>query len=727
MILFIISFCLVLLSSYFITSIVAAKKDIVGLIYLPILAFAQVVITLESLSLFSVIKVPWVLALNLLFFAIISFFWFKMGKPLWSIDCKDFFNKIINAFKLDKSLIFLFIGFCVFIISAITLCFLLPITNADAQAYHVARSVFWVFQGSLNHFDVSDIRNLCLPINSEILYTWVILFTKKDVFLSFFSFIGYVYSMISVYNILGYLKYCVRKRLWVILILSSFASVLVQASGTETDIIISALVLSSIFLFWYALKHNKKAPVYMASLAYALAVGTKTTAIIAIPSVGLFLLALCIIYKKHKPLALFLGFGLINFLIFSSYNYILNFVQFGNFMGSDSFIVVSKNYYGIKGMLANFIKYIFMFFDFTGFTWSNYVGSYIVNLKLSALSFFHLAYIKDGLYSVNGVNNYLLEPLMGAGILGFLVFLPCIVWALIKPIFKIKSKRAWVLFGFGCLFIINVLVMSYLLAYMAYSVRFIMTFMVLSSPILLYSYLSKRNPFKYIIVAFALFYLTLVSTHIWPRPFISIINILRVNPSISEIRKRALCYDWKQDKRFSNSTCALKYKIKKYYSPKNKIIAFTPASDFRYLLKFLEVDGYKIDFARLENIDNIDLSKYNLIIANLNGQNSTLITDYQRRKGEIIIDNDEYVQVKKALVPCVYDYNVKIPMIINGKQMPPFEVLCIMSQDYIKKQHLKLAGIAGVVEPGTDINISNYYQIYENENKPIIMKKEIKD
>lgn len=723
MFLFIISFCLVLLSSYFITSIIAPKKDIVGLFYLPILAFAQVVVIFESLSLFRAIKVPWVLALNFLFFAVISFIWFKKNKPLWSLDCKNFLNRFINSLKLDKLLNFLLIGFFVFIISAMTLCFLLPITNADAQAYHVARSVFWAFQGSLNHFDVSDIRDLCLPINSEILYTWVILFIKKDVFLSFFSFIGYAFSMISIYNILGYLRYCVRKRLWVIFILSSFSSVLVQASGTETDIIISALVLSSIFLFWYALKHNKTVPVYMASLAYALAVGTKTTAIIAIPSAGLFLLALCIIYKKYKPIGLFLGFGLINFLIFSSYNYILNFIQFGNFMGSDSFIVVSKNYFGFKGMIANFIKYLFMLFDFTGFTWSKYFGPYIINFKSSTLSFFHLSSVKDGLYTVGGVNNYLLEPLMGAGILGFLAFLPCLVWALIKPIFKFKSNRTWVLFGFGCLFIVNLLVMSYLLVYMAYSVRFIMTFMVLSSPILLYSYLSKKNPFKYIIVAFALFYLILVSTHIWPRPFISIVNILRVNPSIRAVRERALCYDWAQDKLFSNSACALKYKIKKYFSPKNKMLIFSPSSDFRYNLKFLEYEGYKVDFGRLENIDNIDLNKYNLIVVNLNGQNSTLITDYQKRKDEIVLSNGGYVQVKKNSVPCVYEHNINIPRIINGKQTPPFEVLCRMNEDYVKNQHLKLIGIAGVVEHGTDLNESNYYQIFENENNPIIMKK----
>lgn len=725
MILFIISFCLVLLSSYFITSIISPKKDIVGLMYFPILAFAQVVLTFELLSLFTEIKVPWVLGLNLLFFSIICFIWFKKSKPLWSFNCRGFLNKILNSFKLDKSLIFLFIGYSVFIVSAITLCILLPITSADAQGYHVARSVFWALQGNLNHFDIPDIRDLCLPINSEILYTWVFLFVKKDVFLACFSFIGYVFSMISLYNILGYLRYCVRKRLWVIFILSSFASVLVQASGTETDIIISALVLSSIFLFWYALKHNKIIPIYIASLSYALAVGTKTTAIIAIPGVGLFLLALCIIHKKYKSIAWFLGFGLINFLIFSSYNYILNFIHFGNFMGSDSFIVVSKNYYGIKGMIANFIKHFFLFLDFTGFTWSKFVGANIMNIKSNILLAMHLDYIKDGLYSVGGINNYLLEPLMGAGILGFLTFLPCLAWALIKPIFKFKTKRIWVLFGFGCLFIVNILVMSYLLAYMAYSVRFIMTFMVLSSPILIYSYLSKRNPFKYIIIAFALFYLILVSTNLWARPFVNIIRILHINPSISRLRDIAVCKSYTLHPNTIYSSCALKSKIENDYSKDNKILIFLPAAEYLSVLKQMEFNGYHIDFGRLENIKNIDLNKYNIIVATKKGQAATYFTDYALRKDEISIINGDYVQNKKELVPCVYNYNYKIPKISNGKELAPYNVRCIMSPEFIQKNHLKLFGITGVIKPLE--HEYDYFQIFENENNPIIRKDKVKN
>ena len=518
--LFIISFLMVFISSYLLTSVFApkenelfrdlqcsSKKSPVGFIYLFLIAFAQIILTLEVLSLFDSIKPFWTLAFNLIFLLVSIFIWRKKSKPLWTIDLKSFKTRVANSFKLDKSLAVLFVGFCVFILSTVILCLIMPITNLDSLGYHVSRSLFWVVNGNLNHFDVADIRNLCLPINSELLYSWILLFVKKDVFLGFFAFVGYILSIFSVYNILGLIGFCTRKKLWIIFILSSFSSVIVQASGTETDIIIAGLLASSIFLFWHSLKHNEKTPLFMSALAYAIAIGTKNTALIAIPGVAILFIALSIKFKNkefYKPILSFLGAGIITFLIFSSYNYILNYIHFKDIFGSDSLMEVTRNYYGAQAIPANLIKYLFLFFDFTGFRWSDYVGQDILQVRDAILNFFNLGGIPDGIYSYQMMpNRTLVEPLMGAGILGFLVFIPCLAWSLIKPIFKPKSKRTWLLFGFGAIFVLNLLTMSYLLSFMIFSIRFIMFFMVLSSPILAYSYIKKRNPFKYVVIMFA--------------------------------------------------------------------------------------------------------------------------------------------------------------------------------------------------------------------------------
>ena len=706
MILFFVSFLLVFLSSYLITSVIAPKKSSLGVIYLLLIIFSQIVLTFEILSLFTLIKIPFVLGVNVLFLIIGAFLWFKQGKLLWSLDYKNFHRKILNALKLDKSLMVLYIGFCVLIFSAIFLAVTMPLTNADAECYHVARSVFWVLQGSLNHFDIADVRNLCLPINSEIIYAWILLFTKKAAFFGCFSFAGYLLAITSIYNILGYLGYSARKKLWVIFILSSFSSVIVQMSGTETDIIIAGLVLSSIFLFWNALKSDKKLPLFMSSLAYALAVGTKSTALIMIPGTAFLMLALCSDFKKYKPCLYFLGFGFINFLIFSSYNYILNFIHFSNFISPASFMIVSKNYYGIKGLIANFIKHIFLFFDFSGFKWGLYLNSYIENLRLAALSFFHVQNIPDGIYSLPyKANSSLLEALMGAGILGMLVYIPTLIWAFLKPVFKPKSKKVKFNLLFASVFIINLLVLSYVLAYMVFSVRFIAAFMVVSSTFLVYSYCKKMNIFKFIMILFSLYYLIAVSTHIWVRPLVKVLRNLYETQSISYVRDNIYCGVVRGKRDMINQPCVLVKTIREEIPPDNKILVLISTSQSIYSIKALEFEGYKMDFKTLEDYSNIDFNEYPVMLVSYPVQSSTYIK-YPQNAGKKK-NNDENVQ-------CMYTNNQSLK---NPLTLSPFQVRCKLTEKFLKKNNIKTIKRLRFVD-FRNKKIDTFF-LYRNKNIPL--------
>lgn len=725
MTLFAISFFLVFVSSYLTSCIIVPKNEpdgtkstsILGLVYLFLTAFAQIVLTFEILSIFNSIKESYVLIFNILFTVISIIIWIKKGKPIWVPDSGEFRRKLINSFKLDKSLIWLYVGFCVLIISVLILNLIFPVTNFDAQSYHVARSSFWIGQGSLAHFEVSDIRNLCLPINSEILYAWVLLFVKTDIFFGFFASAGYLLTVTSLYNMMGYIGFCVRKRIWTIFILSSFSSVIVQLSGTETDIIIAGLVSASIFLFWNSLRTNKKSPIFMSALSYALAVGVKTTAFFAIPAVGTFFILLCKYHKNFKPLWAFLKFSLLNFMIFSSYNYILNYIHFSSFFGPKSFMVVSKNYYGIKGALANFIKHLFMFFDFTGFTWADYVGDHIIKARNTLLSFLGLGWIKDGLYTTGyDIQRTLIEPLMGAGILGFLVYMPCLFWAIIKPLFKPKSKKTWFIFIFAAIFVANVFVMSCLLAYMSFSIRFFMSFMLISAPILLYSYIkSNKNPLKWIIVIFSLFYMIFVSTHLWARPLVKSFFVIQKHPSITYLRYMATCKDYEKVPKYTSAACMLNKQIKENYSNKNKIIVFAGSADAIFTIKKLDNLGYKIDFRTMENAENIDFSKYNIIITPLNEQGSTYIKYYETRKNEYILEETGKLTInRRRLVPCLYGKNSTITNVKNPEILYPYIVKCGFSREFVEKNGLDIFKTIGVYTPTN----KSIYVIYENKLNP---------
>src|SRR5574344_107915 len=389
MILFVISFLLVFIIAYLIASVLNKENNIFGLIYIALIAVANIVLSTEILSLFSQISQNGMLLMNTLTFLSALYVWNKFKRPLWHVDCKPFFKQTFNALKMDKSLIILAGCFIFLLGTLIFLCTIIPIVNPDAAAYHVLRSVYWIQNKNLNHFLIADSRNLCLPINSEILYAWVLMFCKKEVFLGFFSFVGYIISMISTFTFLDFMQYSMRNKLWGIFILSSFASVIVQASSTETDIIIAGLVSSSLLMFWYAIKNDKLIPLFMSALSYALAIGTKTPSLFAIPAIGIAMIIISTHYRKkefYKPLLLFLGFGIVNFLIFSSYNYILNFIDYGNIAGSITFLVPHKNFDGIKAIPANFIKYIFLYFDFTGFKWGTYSSKFLIGCRDSLIS-----------------------------------------------------------------------------------------------------------------------------------------------------------------------------------------------------------------------------------------------------------------------------------------------------------------------------------------------------
>lgn len=740
MILFFVSLLLVFAASYFITSMFADNKSSLGIIYLLVTAFANVVFTLEVLSLFSAITVPGVLILNVITLGIVLYFWNKKERPLWTLeDSKVFGHNLIKAFMLDKYLAILALGLIFLLFVSFFLCSFMPVVNVDAGSYHVLRSVFWVANKNLNHFPIADIRNLDLPINSEIVYAWIILFIKKLAWFGFVSFSGFILTITAVYNTMTLLKFGMRRKLWIIFMLSSFSSVLVQISSTETDIIIAGLVCSSLYLFWYAVKSNKKVPIFFSALAYALAVGTKTPAILAIPSVGLAMTGLSVYYLKkdfYKPLLRFLFYALFNFILFSSYNYILNFIDYRNFAGSDSMMQAHVNPYGARAIPANFIKYIFMFFDFTGFHWADYWGEKLMHVREAVLAFLGYADIKDGIYNIgNKINKSLLEPLMGLGILGIIVYLPCWIWALIKPVFS-RKKRTWFIFAFALMLVINIIAMSYQLQFMVYSIRFLMFFCVLSAPVMYYSYNKKNSVYKFIVVLFALFYMMLVSTHLWARPFFRIVNYFRHGYTVSQVRETASCGVFLKDfdlipkgderRQYYNEPCTIRSYVKANIKKENRVLYFANTSTDLILLKMLDLEGYHIDFALAEDIANINLDNYNLIITIFNDQYATNIKYFDKRKNDIYISpitNKIYFRANSE-VPCFYlSTNYKIITDLNNPNQRPYIARCILSDKFYENHDFrKIAELKVDVPPkndGEEMLVYGYY-FYENANKPLI-------
>ncbi len=641
--LFFISFCLVFLTSYLLVGILNKENNILGLIYLFVLSFANIIFTMEFLSLFSAIGEVGILGMNVILFLISLIIWKNFGKPLWKLNYRPFFKRVLGALKKDKSLIILGIGFLVFILSALFLCVTMPVANPDASAYHVLRSMYWISNHNILHFPIADNRNLYMPINSELLYAWILVFLKKELFLSFPAFFGYILSIISVYKVLDLLKYSMRKKLWVIFILSSLAFVIVQASGTETDIIVAGLVASSIVMFWQGIKDRKEIPIAMSALSYAIAIGVKTTAFFAIPSVAIGMVLLSLYYRGkrefYRPLLRFLGYGAIGFIIFSAYNYVLNFLACGNIAGPKEFLLPHQNNDGIKAIPASFIKHLFLYIDFTGFRWGEYTTKYVMHFRDTLINILPIFKTDNGAYtSANVVNQTLLEPLMGPGVLGILVLIPCWIVSLIRPIFK-WDKRSFVLGFFGYMWVLNLIVMSGMIQYMTFSVRFLMYLTILSAPILVYSY-RKRGIGKFFVILFAMFYLTLVSTNLWARNISKITHTMKAGVSIHQIRNIVSCTSLPPNRvKFTKEQyetlaktgkCKFINNLVDTIPQKSKVIIFANDLDELLELKLLDFNGYKIDTGLLEHINEFNIEDYDVLITVDNKQMAKVFKNYKK-------------------------------------------------------------------------------------------------
>ena len=671
-------FCAILFnlfSSYLIASLCG------NFLIIFIAYFALIVLNMEILSFFSAINGQNLLIFSFLNFILsFAFFKFKKGKFLKpNFDIKRFINSIL----LDKSLTLLFASFIVLIFSTLFLAIITPAAEPDSQTYHFFRAWEFVKNQNLLHFETNDIRALIMPINSEIIYAWMLAFKKNLYGYGIVSYLSYILVILSGWQIFEKFKFSYRKRLFAIFILSSLSAIIVQIPSMQTNILVGALLLCSFSLFMF----NFKSSLYFSTLALSLAIGTKTTGIIALFGFFCLIIGYEILIDKNKKLEktkLFIIFLLINFIIFASYNYILNFMQFHNPFSNNAAYQGHKFWGGFQGYISNLINFIVQMLDFTGFKWGIYLNDKILIIKNEIYKMFNIPYNIGANVKLYEVNIGTDEQIAGFGILGFLVFLPSIFISFFKFFFN-KNKRTILLFLLSCAFLINILILARSCAFMIFSIRFIVSFVCLSFCVCAILY-SKKGPIKPLIALFCIFYMTLIPFYIQRIPFKKLsFNLRQNNYDLNKL----------SDDFFSNKIIpvykagyTIKNTIENKYKNEKNIAIIKPLESSVFYIKALENKGYNIDFLNSALINQEKLKKYDLIIAINDSQSDNVFNIDDVLNTKYSVDENNNVRFDKNNELNCYFKFIKLPNTKTIDEKNATERICF-STNYLYK-HYKL-------------------------------------
>ena len=723
MLLLLFSILLVLASAFFIANIFDSKNLVNNIICFFIAAFSNVVITFEILSLFSGISPYNVIALNIIFALLAGYVWYLKGAPTIKVNLRLISYKIINSIKLDKTIAILICGFIFAIIISFALILIMQGMDVDSTTYRVVRALFWVEHGNLNHFYAADPRMLMFPINSEILYSWFILFLKSDLWLFIFNFCGVGLFLTVLYGLLSELKFSFRRKLWTCLITASIPFVILRYTGIETGLLIAALVLSVIYLYILYLNNKKLSFCFLSSLALALGVGTKTTVILLMP----VLLIWCVWFSIlrlgktfYRPIIKFSVLFIINFLLFASYNYILNYINYGHFISALNISLGHTNTDGILSTFSNLYRYIFDFFSFPEYLWSADLSSSILKLREGLLNSLNA---NTGLGYTNVVYPYVAHSVSsasaGLGFFGPLLFIPAYIISIYKSC-RCKNYRSMMLVSFVYLFLGAVLVMAYKLAFMSFNIRFLFTFAMLTVPVIAYMYSKKYSIYKLLITVIAFVYLITLPGNVTIYPCKSIIKAFSQGATLEKLHTITECsflaelkdinkYDIK------DVSCMVSRTINRF-NPRNKILYFANSDDSLMPIKRLMFKGYRIDLALASEIDKVNLNEYNIIIIRNDSQSSTTLFLKDKKL-------DEYGYIYKNGIACSYiAFDGDIIRNLEREKNNIDTSQCYFDKSFVDYYNLRLIDKTTYrvgVEPDGSIKRKTY-KVYENMNNPLL-------
>lgn len=363
----IVSIVVYLLVSFLACKAIFKKLSIPNyLISFFVFVFSMNILICEILSLFKQLNNQFLyLAIQLILCTIVIFLFFNdkrlnkddlIPREISFNEKPDFLNLLLVVLICTNLGILFFVGINT------------PPNNLDSLQTHLTRIYYWLQHGSFQSWPASGIAQIVYPINANIQGLWLFSFGGNEKLFFLVPWFSLIIIGCAIYQIARLLHLPIHQSLVSCLVFMTIPAAILQTYSFQNDLPVTALISVFIYLIFSYRSTKNLAELVIALLVLALALGVKQTAFMVFPMLVLLIIYLLIrkeIKKKHMP---YLGLVLIFFVIFSSYKYIQNLVEYHSFFGySDLVAGQSLSLHGIlKKAEYNIPRYIYNSISFDG-------------------------------------------------------------------------------------------------------------------------------------------------------------------------------------------------------------------------------------------------------------------------------------------------------------------------------------------------------------------------
>lgn len=235
-----------------------------------------------------------------------------------------------------------------------------PPNNGDSMSGGLVQAAKWFQHGG--SFWIPDAysprQNEWLPIaQMEILYTFA--FLRRDLLAAVPQFAAQAALVLAVYGTARRVGYGQAPAAFAALVTATLPQVALQSVTTQSDLLVASFVVAAA----YFLLSRERTDLALAALAIGLALGTKATALLALPALGL--LALVSLRARALPVAA--AYVAAGFALVGVYGYVQNLVQTGNVLGTGEAQSAFRPVVTLPGTISSAAKMGYRFVDFTGF------------------------------------------------------------------------------------------------------------------------------------------------------------------------------------------------------------------------------------------------------------------------------------------------------------------------------------------------------------------------